>query len=54
MLQQVRQQHKRNLEGLLRHAMLTADYCTAAGAAAALLACQVPSNMLIHLFTHYE
>jgi hypothetical protein len=40
-LAQVRRQHRLNLGAVMRHAMLRCDYCTAAGAVGALLACQV-------------
>ncbi|KAF6258309.1 hypothetical protein COO60DRAFT_1132069 [Scenedesmus sp. NREL 46B-D3] len=36
----VRRQHRLNLGAVMRHAMLSCDYCTAAGAVGALLACQ--------------
>jgi hypothetical protein len=38
---QVRRQHRLNLGAVMRHAMLSSDYCTAAGAVGALLGCQV-------------
>jgi hypothetical protein len=40
-LVQIRRQHRLNLGAVMRHAMLRCDYCTAAGAVGALLACQV-------------